>query len=145
MVPPPPTSALEGLSRLAAKPGVQSTLILSKSDGSIIKSTGFLADSATRDTSVPASRGNGLDHNNPLGEGDEEEGKGQSAEHVASMVFKFVAVANEFAEGLDKGDDARLLRMRTRKSEVVIALGQYRLHDPKSLQDSIKSLNYLHA
>lgn len=94
---------------------------------------------------MPGSRGNGLDHNNPLGDGDEEEGKSKSAEHVASMVFKFVAVANEFAEGLDKGDDARLLRMRTRKSEIVIALGQSRLHDPKSLQDSVNTLHYLHS
>ncbi|KAI4242094.1 MAG: hypothetical protein LQ352_007307 [Teloschistes flavicans] len=127
MAPSPPTSTLEGLTRLAAKPGVRSTLILSKSDGSIIKSTGFLENPPTRDNSIPPSVGNGLDHNNTLEDGNEEEGKSKSAEHVASMVFKFVAVANEFADGLDKGNDARLLRMRTRKSEIVIAL------DPKFL------------
>ncbi|KAL8693874.1 MAG: hypothetical protein Q9218_001383 [Villophora microphyllina] len=127
MVQLPPTTTPESLSRLAAKPGVKSTLILSKSDGSIIKSTGFLASPATQDPSAPALAGNGFNHSSPLSDDNVDRGTSKSAEHVASMVFKFVAVANELAVGLEEGDDARLLRMRTKKSEIVIAL------DPKFL------------
>lgn len=52
------------------------------------------------------------------------EGRTKSAEHVARMVFNFVAAAKDFAEGMQKGDDAKLLRMRTRKQEIVIVPGK---------------------
>ncbi|KAL9592117.1 MAG: hypothetical protein Q9179_007039 [Wetmoreana sp. 5 TL-2023] len=100
-------------------------------------STGLLASSRlseSPDTSVPA---NGFDHGskrlselnsgdgNDFGGSDSGADKTRSAEHVARMVFKFVAAANEFAEGMDQGDDTKLLRMRTRKLEIVVVPGQY--------------------
>lgn len=129
-----PTSTLENLARLAAKPGVQSTLVLSTSDGFIIKSTGLLADSAISSSPDPSLVGNNppqdIDassttlprNSNNLYEGGE--GRTKSAEHVAKMVFSFVAAAKDFAEGMEKGDDAKLLRMRTRKQEIVIVPGK---------------------
>ncbi|KAL8990524.1 MAG: hypothetical protein Q9169_008101 [Polycauliona sp. 2 TL-2023] len=124
-----PTSTLETLARLAAKPGVRSTLVLSASDGSIIKSTGLLADSAL--ASSPDASLVGIDTNNDgkqssttpsnsnhVYEGGE--GRTRTAEHVAKMVFNFVAAAKEFAQGIEEGDDAKLLRIRTRKQEIVI-------------------------
>ncbi|KAL8773486.1 MAG: hypothetical protein Q9209_001590 [Squamulea sp. 1 TL-2023] len=136
MVQSDPTSTLENLARLAAKPGVQSTLVLSKVDGSIIKSTGLLADPTIPSSSDPSAVGNGpnqdiksfspsIPSNSNSREGYEgHEGLTDSAQHVAKMVFKFVAAAKEFAEGMEEGDDARLLRMRTRKHEIVIVPGQ---------------------
>ncbi|KAL9626573.1 MAG: hypothetical protein Q9204_007198 [Flavoplaca sp. TL-2023a] len=127
---PKPTSTLENLARLAAKPGVQSTLVLSASDGSIIKSTGLLAETAlssSPDTSLAREDSNQDDkplstylpsHNINRYEG--VEGRTKSAEHVAKMVFNFVAAAKDFVEGIEKGDDAKLLRLRTRKQEIVI-------------------------
>ena len=44
------------------------------------------------------------------------------------MIFKFVTAANEFADEMEKGDHARLLRMRLRKHEIVIVPGQYGIH-----------------
>ncbi|KAL8723826.1 MAG: hypothetical protein Q9181_007161 [Wetmoreana brouardii] len=132
-----PTSTLESLSRLAAKPGVQSTLVLSKSDGSIIRSTGLLASSRQSETPDSSLAANGFDHGskrlselssrngNDFGGSDSGADKTRSAEHVARMVFKFVAAANEFAEGMDQGDDTKLLRMRTQKLEIVVVPGQY--------------------
>ncbi|KAL8681021.1 MAG: hypothetical protein Q9224_006895, partial [Gallowayella concinna] len=121
-----PTFTLENLARLAAKPGVQSTLILSASDGSIIKSTGLLASPASPTSPESSLVGNELEkgsnsNNNEGYEGDEDHSK--SADHVARVVFQFVAAARDFAEGMEKGDDARLLRMRTRKQEIVIVPG----------------------
>ncbi|KAI4266358.1 MAG: hypothetical protein L6R38_008796 [Xanthoria sp. 2 TBL-2021] len=130
MVQSAPTSTLENLARLAAKPGVQSTLVLSTSDGSIIKSTGLLAESAIPSSPDPSLVGKAApqdgkassttlpSNSNNLYEGGE--GRTKSAEHVARMVFNFVAAAKDFAEGMEKGDDTKLLRMRTRKQEIVI-------------------------
>ncbi|MCJ1278682.1 hypothetical protein MMC21_006499 [Puttea exsequens] len=137
MAPTTPSATLEHLSRLANKPGVQSTLILSKSDGSIIRSTGLLASVSTSSDEDGASNGasqNELgDPTSPLRAGTEykrnESGsqKGNTAEDVARMVFAFVAASNSFTVGLDKSDEVKLLRLRTRKNEIVI------VPDPKFL------------
>ena len=47
-----------------------------------------------------------------------------TAEEVAKMVFSFVSSARLFAEGMDTADDVKLLRMRTRKNEIVIVPGK---------------------
>ncbi|KAL8839648.1 MAG: hypothetical protein Q9170_001654 [Blastenia crenularia] len=137
MVQSTPTSTLENLSRLASKPGVKSTLVLSKSDGSIIRSTGLLADSANAAASdasiIEDALGQGsnasptatLDTGNSLEEHRDGQEHTKTAEDVARMVFAFLSAANGFADGMEKGDDAKLLRMRTRKNEIVIVPGQY--------------------
>lgn len=43
-------------------------------------------------------------------------------------MFKFVEAAGEFAEGLEPGagdDDVKLVRLRTRKNELVIVPSEY--------------------
>ena len=131
---PQPAATLENLSRLASKPGVQSTLILSKSDGSIIRSTGLLASSSS--PSQDPTVNNSISQNSPGEAADairggseypgngEVEAKGNNAEEVARMVFAFVAGAKAFTEGMDKSDEVRLLRLRTRKNEIVIVPGK---------------------
>lgn len=125
---------MENLSRLASKPGVQSTLILSKFDGSIIHSTGLPA--ATSSSSPQdLSTANSTSRNGPaepvgaIGSGTdypsntEDDKKGNSAEDIARMVFAFAAGAKAFIEGMDKSDEVNLLRLRTRKNEIVIVPG----------------------
>lgn len=132
-----PAATLENLSRLASKPGVQSTLILSKSDGSIIRSTGLLASSRSPSTSSQDSpvsketKQNGSEEGADATRGGAEysgdgnvEAKGNTAEEVARMVFAFVAGAKAFTEGMDKSDEVRLLRLRTRRNEIVIVPGR---------------------
>ncbi|KAI4289828.1 MAG: hypothetical protein L6R35_000910 [Caloplaca aegaea] len=126
------THVLENLTRLASKPGVQSTLILSKSDGSIIRSTGLLATSTKKPSSDAPINGTVLDqemdhpsaapstHENTSGKQGEGEDGGKSAEKIARMVFAFLAAANDFVDGVEKGEDIKLLRMRIRKNEIVI-------------------------
>lgn len=125
---------MENLSRLASKPGVKSTLILSRSDGSIIRSTGLLA-AASSSSSQDLAIGNDTSHNGPAEPVDalrsetdhpgntENDKKGNRAEEVARMVFAFVAGAKAFTEGIDKSDEVKLLRLRTRKNEIVIVPG----------------------
>lgn len=40
------------------------------------------------------------------------------------MVFSFVSNAGGFVQGMDEGDELKLLRIRTRKSEIVIVPGK---------------------
>lgn len=40
------------------------------------------------------------------------------------MVFSFISNAGGFVEGMDEGDELKLLRIRTRKSEIVIVPGK---------------------
>ncbi len=127
-----PESTSESLARLAAKPGVQSTLVLSKSDGSIIRSTGLLATSAKRISFEASTSGPKLENNYPPaptlddGEGTEEaRDSDNAAEHIAMIVFKVLSAGNELADGLEAGDNPKLLRIRTLKNEIVIVPGQY--------------------
>ena len=50
--------------------------------------------------------------------------RSNSAEGVAKMVFAFVASAKSFTEEMDKSDEVKLLRLRTRKTEIVIVPGK---------------------
>lgn len=50
--------------------------------------------------------------------------KAKRAEDVARMVFSFVSGAGDFVDGMDGGDDLKLLRVRTRKNEIVIVPGE---------------------
>ena len=123
---------MDNLSRLAAKPGVQSTLILSNADGSIIRSSGLLTRSlppAVANTAV------GSDSETPdLSEGPKigthyevetnEKTNEKYAEDVAKMVFSFVSGVGGLVQGMDDEDEVKLLRIRTRKSEIVIVPGQ---------------------
>lgn len=54
----------------------------------------------------------------------DENSNEKRAEDVAKMVFSFVSGAGGFVQGMDKGDELKLLRIRTRKSEIVIVPGR---------------------
>jgi len=116
---------------------VQSTLILSKSDGSIIRSTGLLAESPVSshpldDSSFNITSFNGdgarrIDPTSNEGTGQDlsDKSKVKGAESVARMVFNFVSGAQEFVQSMDGTDDMRLLRLRTRKNEIMVVPGGY--------------------
>ena len=53
----------------------------------------------------------------------EDDRKGNSAEDIARMAFTFAAEAKAFTEGMDESDEVKLLRLRTRKNEIVIVPG----------------------
>lgn len=133
-----PASTLDNLTRLASKPGVQSTLIISKADGSIIRSTGLLSSSppvssvsslhSPVSSTFPINHGPDSDtaketHDEAGDYGDKREGRVQTAEDIAKMVYSFVSAAGGLVEGLNKGDEVKLLRLRTRKNELVIVPG----------------------
>ncbi|MCJ1336687.1 hypothetical protein MMC09_001965 [Bachmanniomyces sp. S44760] len=113
------SSSLDHLTRLAAKPGVRATLILSKADGAIIRSTGMFSDVPSTDYSAsetPASSDGPV----TVEQSQQVEGKGFNAQDMAKKVFRFVAAAEELANGVRDSEEVKLLRLRTKNHEMVI-------------------------
>lgn len=110
---------LNHLTRLSQKPGVQSTLVLSRENGAIVRTSGLISNnSSANPNSVPAP-------GDTTAEGYTNGAPGvQSAEDVARLVWNFVSAAGTMVEGMDgKDGEVKLLRVRTRKNELVIVPG----------------------
>jgi dynein light chain roadblock-type len=105
------------LTRLSQKPGVQSTLLLSRQSGAIVQTSGLISQSSSvnPNSSLPAS----VDDTDGYANGRPDTGM-QSAEDVARLVFSFVESARTMVNGLDNEEEVRLLRVRTKKNELVI-------------------------
>jgi len=118
-----PDETLSLLTRLSQKPGVQSTLILSRENGTIIRTSGLISNSssANPNSTLPVSGEAASDN---YSNGRKESGI-HSAEDVASMVWAFLTAAGTLVDELDKEDEVKLLRLRTRKNELVIVPGTY--------------------
>ena len=86
-------------------------MILSKEDGAIIQSTGLI--SASQKESLETGQN-----------GYQDAEKQKSAEDVAKMAYDFVRHAASFATGIQDEDDVQLLRLRMKKSEVLIVPGK---------------------
>ena len=104
------------MTRIASKPGVRSTLILSKSEGAIIRSTGLILESQKESTEAEQE-----------GYKNEETKQQKTAEEVAKLAFSFVTAVGGFANGMNDGDDVQLLRLRTKENEIVIVPGISRI------------------
>lgn len=137
------------LTRLSQKPGVQSTLILSRETGAIVRTSGLISksSSANPNSTLPASNESSVDS---YANGRKESGI-HSAEDVASMVWSFLKAAGHLLDELDKDDEVRLLRLRTKKNELVIVPGTKHyghgashLTDEAQTQNSFWSLYMIH-
>ncbi len=116
-----PDETLSLLTRLSQKPGVQSTLVLSRETGAIVRTSGLISNSPSVDpASTLAAPSEGAPEN--YANGRKESGI-HSAEDIASMVWSFLAAAGNLVNELDKEDEVKLLRLRTKKNELVIVPG----------------------
>lgn len=106
------------LARLSQRPGVQSTLIIARDTGAIVRSSGLIIQEDLEEESA-APQTNGAYVNGVEGEGKK---KGtRNAEEVAGLVYNFVKSAGSMIEALNgENDEAKLLRVRTKKNELVI-------------------------
>ena len=144
------------LTRLAQKPGVSSTLILSRATGAVVRASGLISSSATAsnadaselntapDTALPANNASQADreatlNGTGLNSGDQRKSGTREAEEVAKLVWTFFKSAGDTVEGMfginaegDGEDELRLVRLRTRKSEVVVVPGTCRRFDTQS-------------
>ena len=105
------------LARLAQRPGVRSTLILARDSGAIVRSSGLITPEDIAE--------DGDAHTN----GTQSEGKKRgtrNAEDVARLVYAFVKSAGSMIEELNgENDEAKLLRIRTKKNELVVVPGTW--------------------
>ncbi|EWG39474.1 hypothetical protein FVEG_02286 [Fusarium verticillioides 7600] len=112
----------EKLGRLSKKPGVKASIILDRTTGAILETSGqidALQTSKTRTTSTATSFSN---------EGPAlEESETKGVEQFAANVWNYVNSSGSLVQELDGEDELKLLRLRTRKQELVI------VPDPKYL------------
>lgn len=112
------------LARLSQRPGVQSTLILSRDSGAIVKSSGLVTPEETfAENGEPIANG---EHVNGVTEGQGSRKGTRNAEEVARLVFGFVKSAGEMIGELNGvQDEAKLLRLRTKRNEIVVVPGEF--------------------
>lgn len=112
------------LARLSQRPGVQSTLILARDTGAIVRSSGLITAEEIGEDGTAAAPTNGTYVN---GNDGETKKKGtRKAEEVARLVYGFVRSAGEMVVELNgEVDETKLLRVRTKKNELVIVPGQF--------------------
>ncbi|KAM0556887.1 hypothetical protein ACHAPJ_005560 [Fusarium lateritium] len=112
----------EKLGRLSKKPGVKASIVLDRATGAILKTSGqvdALQTSKTRATS------NATSFTNDAPALEESETRG--VEQFAAIVWNYVNSSGSLVQELDGEDEVKLLRLRTRKQELVI------VPDPKYL------------
>ncbi|KAI9809277.1 MAG: hypothetical protein M1825_002568 [Sarcosagium campestre] len=133
---PEETDAL--LTRLSQKPGVQSTLVLSRHTGAIVRTSGLITKSASGTANPDTASSSFNPSASTSGQQTSADSQGQElaaaygdgdvevstrAEEVAGIVWAFVAAAGGLVKGLDGEDELKLLRLRTKKNELVIVPG----------------------
>ncbi|KAF4917692.1 Dynein light chain roadblock-type 2 [Colletotrichum viniferum] len=121
-----PDALDETLSRLSKKPGVKAVVILDRATGAILRTTGQLSFNASALPSGGSFSGEGAaaqQQQNGEGEGDQPQG----LEDFAAKVWKWVNASGTLVLDLDTEDELKLLRLRTKKQELVI------VPDPKYL------------
>jgi predicted regulator of Ras-like GTPase activity (Roadblock/LC7/MglB family) len=121
--PTPSEETASLLARLSQRPGVQGTLILSRDTGAIVRSSGLITDE--EDGEGEAARPTSSDPTNGTDGETTKNLKGtRRAEDVARLVWRFVQSAGTMIEELNgESDEAKLLRVRTKKNELVIVPG----------------------
>ncbi|KAF4780021.1 hypothetical protein HER10_EVM0008669 [Colletotrichum scovillei] len=121
-----PDTLDETLKRLSNKPGVKATVILDRVTGAILRTSGQLSsfNAATLQTSGGGSfSGEGAAAQQQQN-GEEQP---QGLEDFAAKVWNWVNASGTLVLDLDTEDELKLLRLRTKKQELVI------VPDPKYL------------
>jgi len=108
------------LARLSQRAGVQSTLILSRDTGAIVRSSGLITAEEAEEEGATATA-NGTYLNGADSEGTKKRKGTRNAEEVARLVWNLVKSCGCMIEELNgENDEAKLLRVRTKKNEMVV-------------------------
>ncbi|KAK4214077.1 hypothetical protein QBC37DRAFT_440391 [Rhypophila decipiens] len=107
----------ETLGRLSKKPGVKATIVLDRVSGSILKTSGQVASIRKTNSSNQTVGSGSFSNNDTAAPGSSLD---QGVEELASMVWNFVSSAGDLVQGIDTEDELKLLRLRTKKQELVI-------------------------
>ncbi|KAI1392425.1 uncharacterized protein F4822DRAFT_391012 [Hypoxylon trugodes] len=111
----------EALHRLSKKPGVKAWLMLDRTNGTVLKTNGQIsairpARSSNSRNSLPSPTGGSFSTDVNVNTNNET----QAAQELASMVWSFLSTAGSLVDEIDSEDELKLLRLRTKKQELVI-------------------------
>lgn len=115
---------------------MKSTLILSCADGAIIQSSGFPTveppdESAESNSDLRASIQDRQPGSPGTRQNPPEQQHQSSPEVIARAVYAYVSEAGKLVDVVGSGDDVQLLRLRTKKQEIVIVPGRYSQSRPE--------------
>ncbi|KFY13734.1 hypothetical protein V492_03055 [Pseudogymnoascus sp. VKM F-4246] len=105
---------IESLDRLSKKTGVLATIVLDRTSGAILNTSGSLSSIRSATASSQAA---------PVAVTDDASSapKDQNGvEELAGMVWNYMNATKDLVQGLDAQDEVKLLRLRTKKYELVI-------------------------
>ncbi|TDZ21322.1 Dynein light chain roadblock-type 1 [Colletotrichum orbiculare MAFF 240422] len=131
-----PDALDETLNRLSKKPGVKAVVILDRATGAILRTTGQLSFNAAALPSSGSFSGEGAaaQQQPPQQQQLQQQSNGeindqqpQGLEDFAAKVWNWVNASGTLVMDLDTEDELKLLRLRTKKQELVI------VPDPKYL------------
>ncbi|OLN97266.1 Dynein light chain roadblock-type 1 [Colletotrichum chlorophyti] len=126
-----PDALDETLTRLSKKPGVKATVILDRATGAILRTNGQLSSFSA--TALPTSGQGSFAGEGAAGQQQQQqqqqngEEQPQGLEDFAAKVWSWVNASGTLVLDLDTEDELKLLRLRTKKQELVI------VPDPKYL------------
>ncbi|KAF4624403.1 hypothetical protein G7Y89_g13769 [Cudoniella acicularis] len=108
-----PPNVSETIARLSGKAGVKATMVLDRSLNTVLQTSGSFSSFRSADSSRnPVTSTSSTTDNNAL--------KEEGVEEFAAMIWNFVNSAGGLVHDLDAEDDMKLLRLRTKKHELVI-------------------------
>ncbi|KAG4428656.1 hypothetical protein IFR05_015862 [Cadophora sp. M221] len=131
------TSVSETMARLSSKSGVIATIAIERTTSTVLQWTGTLgtifssragaslaqpgpAATSTNTTNSNSSSGGGNLERDGSGIGNSDSGEEQAFSDFAKMVWNYVNVTGQLVHDMDSEDELKLLRLRTRKHELVI-------------------------
>ncbi|KAH6981837.1 hypothetical protein BGZ61DRAFT_529854 [Ilyonectria robusta] len=106
----------EKLGRLSKKPGVKASIVLDRATGAILKTSGQIDELQTTKSRTTSTASSLSSDTTAVPEEDQPRGVDQ----FAAMVWNFVNNSGSLVQELDTEDEVKLLRLRTRKQELVI-------------------------
>ncbi|KAL2110157.1 hypothetical protein VUR80DRAFT_1569 [Thermomyces stellatus] len=102
----------ETLDRISKKAGVKAALVLDRATGFPLKTSGQVSALRPAKTAQSPSTASFP--------AQQDEGDGKRVEEYAGLVWGWVNASGGLVEDLDAEDEVKLLRLRTRKQELVI-------------------------
>ncbi|KAK0615761.1 hypothetical protein B0T17DRAFT_592472 [Bombardia bombarda] len=109
----------ETLGRITKKAGVKATIVLDRASGAILKTSGQITSvrkTKSLSSSLPSQTTTSFSGEVATNAPSDDQG----AEELAAMVWTFISTAGSLVQELDAEDELKLLRLRTKKQELVI-------------------------
>ncbi|KAH8684295.1 hypothetical protein BGZ60DRAFT_163323 [Tricladium varicosporioides] len=107
-----PQNVSDTIARLAGKAGVKATMVLDRSLNTVLQTSGSFSSFRSTDTSRTSLPSSSTATDNAA--------KEEGVDEFAQMIWNFVNTAGGLVHDLDSEDDMKLLRLRTKKNELVI-------------------------